>query len=98
MKALVAIAALCLPAAAQTVAIPSMLVTIPARAVPAQTFTIDVPKNGGKMSITVPSQILPPQTSSTASRTASVSLGTITINFSCAGPDMQHLVCQGAQQ
>lgn len=98
MKILVVIAALCLSAGAQTVAIPGMLVTIPARAVPAQTFFIDVPKNGGKMSITIPSMILPPQVTSTAPHTAPVSLGNITINFTCTGADMQHLACQAAQQ
>lgn len=90
---LAAIAALCLPACAQTAAVPA--ITIPARVIPAQTVTF-IAKNGGKESFTIPAQTLPAQT--TAPVTAPVTLGPLTLNFSCTGPDMQHLSCSAVKQ
>jgi hypothetical protein len=72
---LAVIAALCLPAIAQTATVPPLTVTIPARVVPAQTVTFTVPKNGGKVIVTIPAQTLPAQTSGTAATTAPVTTG-----------------------
>jgi hypothetical protein len=101
---LAVIAASCLPAAAQTVAIPSLPVTLPARTVPSQTITINVPKNGGKMSVVIPSQILAAQTTSTAPVTAPVSMAGVTWSFKCTAPskadgtpDLQNVSCQVPQ-
>src|SRR4051794_6834710 len=89
---------LCVPACAQTAAIPAAQVTIPARVIPSQTLTVNVPRNGGKMSFVIPSQTLPAQTSSTAPATAPVTLGPATYTFTCSGPDLEHLTCTAVKQ
>lgn len=88
--------------------IPALSVTVPAQTLPAlktaaQQITIVTPRNGGQVTFTVPAQTLavqtvPAQTVSTTATTAPVALGTITLNFSCSGPDLQHLSCTAAQQ
>jgi hypothetical protein len=85
-------------AVAQTVVIPSLPVTIPTQKIPAQTITIVTSRNGGKATFTIPSQTLPALTISTVPVTAPIALGTITLNFSCSGPDLQHLACTAVKQ
>lgn len=85
----------------QTVVIPSLPVPVPARLIPAQSITVTVPKgciNGCKVSFIVPAQTVPAQTLNTPSIVAPVSIGTVTLNFSCTGPDLQHLVCSAVKQ
>ena len=77
-----------------------MTVPIPSRVVPAQTITLTIPPCAGgcTVKLTIPQQSLVSQTTKTPSTTAPVKLGTITINFSCTGPDLQHLACTGVKQ
>lgn len=87
-------------AAAQTVVIPSLPVPIPPRLIPAQSISIVVPKgcDGCKVSFIVPAQVVPAQTLSTPSIVAPVSIGAITLNFSCTGSDLTHLICKAVKQ
>lgn len=100
---------------AQTAAVPALPITIPAKTIPAvtipaTTLTINTPRNGGPVTFTVPAQALPAQilpaiTVTTTPVAAPVSLGTITLKFSCTAPplpngqpDLTNLTCTAVQQ
>lgn len=88
-------------AAAQTAYVPSIRVPIPAKIIPAQTVTIVVPAGGGKVTFTIPSQMLSAGTGVTPAVTAPVKLApadVINLLFSCSGPDLQHLTCKAVKQ
>ena len=80
--------ALTLPLYGQSAAVPALPVPIPALAVaqpPSVPITITVPKNGGKVTFTVPGQTLhsTAATTTTAPVAAPITIGTVTLTWTC---------------